>query len=321
MNKRKMGTVALLMAGIVLVSGIITAFTGVSHSAADADLRVVASFYPVYIAALNVTDGVEGVSLESLAGPQTGCLHDYQLSPDNQIALERADVLLLNGAGAESFLEDVLTAMPDLATVDLSVGVDLLPADGDDHDHADESDHDHDHDHIDNEHIWTSPARYAAQVQNLCDGLCALDAANAAAYRANTARYLEQIGEIQAQLDALAAELEDTDCLIFHPSLAYLADDLGLPVVATIPIGEDTAVSAATLAQAEQAIDPQRPLWLLYDDQFATDDYDYLAQKAAKSHRLVLDTAVQGDIRKDAWLTAMRVNLERLETTAEEGMV
>lgn len=317
MNKRKMGAVALLMAGIVLVSGIITAFTGVSPSTADADLRVVASFYPVYIAARNVIDGADGVSLDSLAGPRTGCLHDYQLSPQNQIALEQTDVLLLNGAGAEAFLEDTLTALPRLHTVDLSAGVELLSADGHDHDHADESDHDC----VYNEHIWTSPARYAAQVQNLCDGLCAIDAANAETYRANTARYLEQIGAVQAELDALAATLLGADCLIFHQSLVYLAADLGLPVVAAIPIGEDTAVSAATLAQAEQAIDPQRPLWLLYDDQFATDDYDYLAQKAAKSRRLVLDTAVQGEVDKDAWLTAMRTNLERLRTAAEEGTV
>ena len=98
MSKRKIGAVALLMAAIVVVSAAVTAFTGVSHRQPEGRLQVLASFYPVYVAALNVTDGVEDIALQSLAGPQTGCLHDYQLSPDNQIALEKADVLLLSGA-------------------------------------------------------------------------------------------------------------------------------------------------------------------------------------------------------------------------------
>ncbi len=36
-------------------------------------ITVVASFYPVYILAKNITDGVKGVTLENMAQPQTGC--------------------------------------------------------------------------------------------------------------------------------------------------------------------------------------------------------------------------------------------------------
>lgn len=315
MNKRKLWAVALLMAAIALVSGVITAFTGVKTTADTADLQVVASFYPVYIAALNVTDGADGVHLTSLAGPQTGCLHDYQLSPKNQMDLERADLLLMNGAGAEGFLEDTLSAMPHLATLDLSKGVELLSAEGDDHSH---DEHDH-HDHIDNEHIWTSPVRYAAQVENLCDGLCEIDPTNAEIYRANTRRYLQEIQDVAEEIAALKDDLSGVESLVFHPSLSYLAADLGLPVVATVTVGEDTTPSAAELAQAEQAIDQNGTLWLLYDSQFATDDYDYLAQKAANSHRLVLDAAVQGTAQKTAWLDAMKRNIDTLKTAVGEG--
>ena len=86
MSRKTMGKIALLMAGILAFSAVITLFTGVSHKK-EADLRVVTSFYPVYVAALNLTDGVEGVAVESLTQPQTGCLHDFQLSPENMIAL------------------------------------------------------------------------------------------------------------------------------------------------------------------------------------------------------------------------------------------
>ncbi|MGI6264465.1 MAG: metal ABC transporter substrate-binding protein [Acutalibacteraceae bacterium] len=306
MSRRKGIAVAVLMAAIVAVSAAVTAFTGVSHTAPDGQRRIVASFYPVYIAALNVTDGVDGVSLTSLAGPQTGCLHDYQLTPDDRIALGQADALLLNGAGAESFLDDLLVTLPDLQTVDLSAGIDLLEED--EHEHEEHEDHDHA-----NEHIWVSPARYAKQVENLRDGLCTLDPAHAAQYRANAAAYLEKIAAVQEETRALTASLKDTDAIVFHESLAYLADDLGLRVIAEIPIGEDTAVSAADLAQAERAVQPDRPLWLMYDSQYPTGDYDYLAKKAGSSRILTLDTAVRGAADKDGWLTAMREDLARMK--------
>ena len=39
------------------------------------DVSVMATFYPVYILAENVLQGVEGVTLSSMTPPSTGCLH------------------------------------------------------------------------------------------------------------------------------------------------------------------------------------------------------------------------------------------------------
>ena len=50
---------------------------------------MVTSFYPMYIMALNVTDGVEGVKVDNMAGQQTGCLHDYQLQTKDMKNLEK----------------------------------------------------------------------------------------------------------------------------------------------------------------------------------------------------------------------------------------
>jgi len=47
---------------------------------AAAPLRVVTTFYPLYIATRNLTDGVPGVSTLNMTRPVAGCLHDYQLT-------------------------------------------------------------------------------------------------------------------------------------------------------------------------------------------------------------------------------------------------
>jgi len=120
---------------------------------ADDMLTVVTSFYPMYIAALNIVDGVEGVRLENLSEPQTGCLHDFQLTPEDMKLLSTADVFVINGDGIESFMSDVAKAYPKLDVVEACEDVALLSEDESDSDHdhdhdADaESDSDHDHDH------------------------------------------------------------------------------------------------------------------------------------------------------------------------------
>ena len=115
--------------------------------------KLMTSFYPMYIATLNIVDGVEGVRLENLSEPQTGCLHDFQLTPEDMKLLSTADVFVINGGGIESFMSDVAKAYPKLDVVEACGDVALLSeddADSDhDHDHeADaESDSAHDHDH------------------------------------------------------------------------------------------------------------------------------------------------------------------------------
>ena len=68
---------------------------------------VTASFFPIYLFASNLLAGTEGIALHSLAQPQTGCLHDYQLSSGDLRALSDTDVFLINGAGMEGFLSFV----------------------------------------------------------------------------------------------------------------------------------------------------------------------------------------------------------------------
>ena len=65
-------TIALLMA-----LGLILSLCACTASAEDA--RIMTSFYPIQIIALNVFAQVDGITVDCMAAPETGCLHDYQL--------------------------------------------------------------------------------------------------------------------------------------------------------------------------------------------------------------------------------------------------
>ena len=83
-----------------------------------------------------------------MTSAQTGCLHDYNLTTKDLKTLSNADVFVINGAGMESFLDDVLVNYPDLKVIEASEGIDLIEETCH-HDHEEEetTEHDHDHEH------------------------------------------------------------------------------------------------------------------------------------------------------------------------------
>ena len=70
-------------------------------------IKVVTSFYPMYLLASNVVKDIDNVELINMTDSATGCLHDYSLTTDNIKLLEDCDIFIINGAGMESFLDKV----------------------------------------------------------------------------------------------------------------------------------------------------------------------------------------------------------------------
>ena len=282
--------VAAMLAAILLLSVGLTALNGGFSVGSTQDKVVLATTYPVYLAAQNIIGGNTPIRLTRLDGAASGCLHDYQLSPSDRRAVQEAEIILMNGAGAETFLHGIVE---EAKCVDTSAGVDLLCADHD-HGHA-EGDHHHEEY---NEHLWLSPTRYAQQVTAVRDALCALDPVCADTYRANAAAYL---AEITAIADSLP-DLGGRPCVLFHDSMSYLAADLGLDVKLTLSVEGESGLSAAHLGQVEALAAQYPDLLLLYDTQYA------LRYEGVAGTPVTIHTAVQED-----WLTAMQANVKELK--------
>ena len=301
--KVRYGRIALLLAGILIVSLGLTALCGVRRAQPqEGRVKVVAASYPMYTAALRVAGDSRGVFVSCLTPPSTGCLHDHQLTPAERASLDSADVLILNGAGAEEFLEPLL---PQLTATVVDTAKSALPH---------EEHHEHEHH---NDHIWLDPALYAIQVKTIGEALCAADPAGAERYRQNAAEYTAQITAVQAQLTEIASRLAVDKAVLFHDSMAYPAAALGLDVVGELPIGEEGGFSAAEVAEVAEAMRGQAVL-LLYDDQYPQ-QMTQLAAYAERSITVSLNSAVMpvyGVDDAQTWLWCMEDNIQRLKEAA-----
>ena len=203
----------------------------------------VASFYPVYLIALNLTQGIEDIELTSLAGSDTGCLHDYQLQTGDMKLLAKADVLLINGAGMEGYLTMVYDAFPELPVTDASAGVELLCAE-EEHDHA------HEHEHSDvNAHIWLDVQNAIAMTNNLCEGMAQVWPEHRSALEANRDAYVLRLTVLDSELETMLAPLQGKAIITFHEAFPYFANAYGIEIAAVINRDPSDALSPSQLAE------------------------------------------------------------------------
>ncbi len=286
---------------------------------ADDMLTVVTSFYPMYIATLNIVDGVEGVRLENLSEPQTGCLHDFQLTPEDMKLLSTADVFVINGGGIESFMSDVAKAYPKLDVVEACEDVALLSeddADSDhDHDHeADaESDSAHDHDHGDeNAHAWMSVPRYRTMVQTIASRLAEKDAKHADEYHANAKAYDAKLAVLEEKINSIKSLTNGQNIIIFHEAYAYVADDFSMNACYLLDLDEERSVSAGEIKQVIGAIKDDGVSVILAEELYGKSMGDTVSRET-DVHVIYIDPLNRGEYDKDSYLDGMEHNIELIK--------
>lgn len=300
---------------------------------ADDILTVVTSFYPMYIAALNIVDGVEGVRLENLSEPQTGCLHDFQLTPEDMKLLSTADVFVINGGGIESFMSDVAKAYPKLDVVEACEDVALLSEDDadsyHDHDHdADaESDSDHDHDHEvdaesdsahdhdhgdENAHAWMSVPRYRTMVQTIASRLAEKDAKHADEYYANEKAYDAKLAVLEEKINSIKSLTNGQNIIIFHEAYAYVADDFSMNACYLLDLDEERSVSAGEIKQVIGAIKDDGVSVILAEELYGKSMGDTVSRET-DVHVIYIDPLNRGEYDKDSYLYGMEHNIELIK--------
>jgi zinc transport system substrate-binding protein len=214
MNK---GIIAAIAGGIAvaIAAGIIAVSSAPAAVPEDGRAKVVASFFPLYDFARNVAGDRADVSVFIPSGIEP---HDWEPTPQNIAQAERADLLIYNGAGFESWIGDI---NPKNA-VDATAGLDLMAAT-----EGHEEEEGHEGEEFD-PHVWLDPILAKQQVSAIRDGLVRVDPDNADYYNANAANYLAELDELDAFARSELSSCEKTDFIAFHSAFSYFSNRYGL---------------------------------------------------------------------------------------------
>lgn len=206
--------------------------------------------------------------------------HDYEATARDQLAVQEADLVIMNGGGYDHFMDELVDGVEDGTGAEAITVVAFnhdYPNDGTDGegDHADEHDEhaddpaegaddehgEHEHNHIEgfNEHVWYDPHTVEHFVETFAEGLEERipDAADEIA--ANAESVLADIAALEDQLSEIESAHADDTVFFTEPIGGYLAAGAGLEDVTTegfaeaVEEGQD--VAPATLLDAIGAVE------------------------------------------------------------------
>lgn len=294
--KKKNAIIFAMLAGILIAAIALTMlYTGVTEDKKDkTQFTIVTSFYPMYVAAANVIGDVKGVTLKNLSEPQTGCLHDYQLTTEDMKLLSKADLFIVNGGGIETFLTDVASNYPELDITEACQNVPLLN-DGEE----------------ENAHAWMSISDYRIQLATIESALEQADPEHADAYHENAKAYDEKLAALQEEQDEIRQAANGQNVIIFHEAYDYVAEDYGFNVSYVLDLDEERQVSAGEVADVLNQIQKDHVSYIFAEELYGS-DMGKTVESESNVKVIYLDACNRGDYSKDSYLTAMQSNIDKL---------
>ncbi|MDG6242826.1 MAG: zinc ABC transporter substrate-binding protein [Methanolobus sp.] len=258
MKKTLLALTMLLLICIILTAGCADE-QNISGTASDSMVVAVSILPQVEFVEKIAGDNVEVIVMV----PPGASPHSYEPTPSQLTSLSKAQMYAMVGSGItveDALMGKIAGLNPDMMIVDCSAGIKLVGmephshGDEDDHDHEHEAvdDHDHEHEAVDDHdhdhtgldpHIWTSPDNVKVMVENIYNGLVALDPENEATYLENKNAYLAELDALDAEIRTTLSGKEGSSFMVYHPAWGYFANHYGLIQVPVEIEGKEPSVS------------------------------------------------------------------------------
>jgi ABC-type Zn uptake system ZnuABC Zn-binding protein ZnuA len=162
--------------------------------------------------------------------------HGFEPTPTDVAKIADSNVLIVNGAGFEEFLANLLeNAGGQRVVIEAAAG--LTPREPKVGEYAGE--------HESDPHFWLDPNNVIKYVENIRDGLSQADPGGAATYTANAEAYLAKLKELDHWIADRVKEVPKANRKLVtnHESFGYFADRYGFQVIGTVMPSVSTGAS------------------------------------------------------------------------------
>lgn len=298
MNKGKIVKIVIIVLCIILIIGFIVwkNIERNNNDVSSSKTRIVTSFYPMYVIALNLTEGAEGIELSNMADVNVGCLHDYTLTTEDMKKVENADIFISNGLGMENFISKILESNSDMKVIDSSNNLENVISNGIE----------------ENAHIWTSIDNYILQVQNIAEELKTADAKNAEVYTQNAQKYVDELNKLNEEYKSKLAKLNGEKAICLNEAFEYMGQELGMEMITIKTDHEESAISAGMLKSVINKVKEDDIKMIIIDKNDSKTNAETIANETG-AKILELNSGLTGELNKDAYINQMRENMNILE--------
>lgn len=206
-----------------------------SQAALAKNLNVVASFTVLADMAKQV--GGEHVTVKSLVGPD-GDPHSFEPSPQDSVALSKADVVIVSGLGMEGWMDRLVSASGYKGKVIVAsegISTRKMMDDGK---------------QITDPHAWNSAENGAIYAQNITRALVAADPQDAAAINDSGSEYVTRLKLLDswAKTRFEAIPKSKRKVLTSHDAFGYFGQEYGVTFLAPVGFSTEAEANASDVA-------------------------------------------------------------------------
>jgi zinc transport system substrate-binding protein len=226
MNQSRAALAAI--ATLIPLAMIATVYTGrpaLQDRQEQEKITVVASFYPLYEFASKVVGDRAEVSSLVPAGVEP---HDWEPTAEDVSRVRTADILIINGAGFERWINDLEAKF----VVNTSKGIEFNYEEeneaGTAGEHLHEGDNTGEEGNRVNPHIWLDPMLAKHQIDEIRDAMARSDPGNADYYNQNADRFIAELDSLDAYIRSELASCDKLDFIAFHDAFTHFSERYGL---------------------------------------------------------------------------------------------
>lgn len=250
MGDFRMKKVSIIVVSFLVMIGV--TLTGCSPNNKSTDkntdgntkkLSVYTSFYAMYDFTKKI--GGDKVTITNLVPAGTEP-HDWEPTTTDVTNLEKADVIVYNGAGMEHWIKKVLGSLENkkLVSVEASKGITLMEG----HEEEEEKVEDAEESKYD-PHVWMNPENAKKEMENIKDALVKADKTNEKYYEDNYNKYATQIDELDKEFKAALSNTTNKDIIVAHQAFGYLCKAYGLNQVPIEGLSADSEPDPARMKE------------------------------------------------------------------------
>ena len=294
--KRK-GIIIATIIVIALISIIVIGNLSKNPKKENSNIKILTSFYPIYIMTLNITNGVENVEVSNMAQNFSGCIHDYTLTTADLKKFEDANIFIENGYGIENFSEKIIDLYPNVKIIESSEKI---------------TDKIYGENNEANAHFWTSVDNYILQVKEISEKLKEFDTKNSEKYEENTNKYLEKLITLQNEYNNCASNLKSKKVICLNESFSYLLKSLNIEENLISTDHEQSSLSAEVISGIIDKMKEEGINTIIIGEN--DDEKNALAIANETGAQIIkLNDCMSGENTLDSYINIMKSNLQKLQ--------
>jgi zinc transport system substrate-binding protein len=232
----------------------------------------------------------------------------WQPAPEDVVAMQQADLIVLNGASYEGWLEGVSLPPSRLVVTTDGLEARLIPLEQETtHSHGLEGEHEHTGTAFT---TWLDPTIAVAQAGAIREALAARWPQHANQFDASQAELAEELMTLDAAIAEAVAAGPEIPVLFSHPVYQYLVDRYGLRSV-SVHWEPDQAPDAEQLRELSAILESFPAAWMIWEGEPLPETRERLQSMGVRS--VVFDPCGNRPPTGDL-MSTMQKNLETLRT-------